>query len=56
MKKKPCRCARWKFPHRFELACEDYIKPEREGKSESDRLYWADYHQRVSDLKRELGA
>ena len=52
-----CRCGRHAFPHRYERpACDRHIDREiqQETRSESDRLYWADYHDRVRDLRREL--
>jgi aminoglycoside phosphotransferase family enzyme len=55
---KPCRCSRYRFPHRYQPKCDDHIYAAREleyqGRSESDRLYWNDYHDRVRDLRREL--
>ncbi len=55
---KPCRCARYRFPHRYAAKCDDFIYAEREreyrGISDEERLRREDYHDRVRDLRRDL--
>lgn len=52
---KTCRCKRYAFPHRYQWQCDDFIEQEEEPqRSEADRLYWQDYHDRVRDLRSEL--
>lgn len=50
---KPCRCARYRFPHRYTQACEDFREPEPEY-SLADYLREEDYRDRVRDLRAEI--
>jgi hypothetical protein len=58
MARKPCKCQRYNFPHRYQPICDEHIYAAREleyqGRDESDRLYWDDYHARVADLRADI--
>jgi len=51
--RKPCRCDRYRFPHRYEARkCSRNIEYTED--QSAGRQYWSDYHDRVVDLRREL--
>ncbi len=55
---KPCQCDRYRFPHRYQPKCDDFIYAARDrecnGRSEYESLRREDYLDRVRDLRREL--
>ena len=55
-----CRCGVYKFPHRHTFRCLDWHSAQVADVGEADwdsddRRYRRDYHDRVRDLRRELG-
>jgi hypothetical protein len=50
MARKPCKCARYNFPHRKSPACYALEQPTQDPGPQ----FWEDQRDRAADLKREL--